>query len=492
MGNKQKPTNKYEIIEKNVFNTIEWQENITVLDLSKREISEFDDNLKLPPNIVDLNLSHNKITEIPTTVLKLEKLIVLDLSHNEIVLFDNTPSFCHSIENLNLSNNKLEGPPYWVWTEKPKQLYHLNLSYNQNICESFEGHYLEELLSHTTLVKEIVINNCRLSRHMKLMSTFRHAKAIDLGCTDYNYHSVNFVENVPCVGLDKCHDVERLNLCNTRLYNIQQNIDIYQNLIEINLSDNNICSIPNEFCNLKNLEICILSFNRILYLPDDFHKLERLTRLHLDSNKLCMLPENFKLKNLKTLDLYNNHLYEGFDDLKTLKQYDFAQNYGDEPCNEEYLEMKLKLRENCTDTDRLDGRAPETVNPDRERSCSSSDDFFYLDAHVADEKQEPAPAGDTRCSTPEDWDSDDFWIPSPIDHSKPSLPLIRRTSPSTTQYSIHWLEFVKKKMSEGSFCPMDMHLTISITEQVKYEKMCNQQPVYESDGQFDDFSDDDT
>lgn len=57
---------------------------------------------------------------------------------------------------------------------------------------------------------------------------------------------------------------------------------------------------------------------------------------------------------------------------------------------------------------------------------------------------------------------------------------------------MQWLDYVKRKMAEGNFCPMDMHLSISITDKVRYEKMYYPKPEYESDGQFDDYSDDDS
>lgn len=79
-------------------------------------------------------------------------------------------------------------------------------------------------------------------------------------------------------------------------------------------------------------------------------------------------------------------------------------------------------------------------------------------------------------SSPEDWDSDKYWVPG-------------FSGPKTHVPQSPWVDFVKRKMSEGNFCPMDAH-SVSIAEKVKYEKLWNNKIVYESDGQFDDFSDD--
>lgn len=199
---------KQELIKNNVFNTIEWQENITTLDLSNRNISEFHEDIKLPQNLIVLNLSNNKFIEIPKNVMILENLKTLDISFNNLILFDETPNFCHTVECLKLNNNKLEGPPFWVWSEKPKKLATLDISNNENICKSLDINYLEELLHCTTLVNRIDLHCCRISKDIKLMSTFRHAKIIILGSLEYNYYSVNHIEHVPCIGLEDCCNIE--------------------------------------------------------------------------------------------------------------------------------------------------------------------------------------------------------------------------------------------------------------------------------------------
>lgn len=305
-------------------------------------------NVGYETNITELDLSNNNLTEVPLKVLELNNLKSLDLSFNLIVLFDDTPCFCHTVERLNLSNNRLEGPPFWVWAEKPKKLAYLNLSNNNNICKSFTGDYFDHLLQFKTLVNEIDFHNCNVGTHMKLMATFCHAKIISLGCEEYNYLNVNNIDVLPCPGLEECQDVEKMNLSNTQLYHINPSIDIYQNIKEINLAQNKLNGLPNEFCNLHNLQTCILSCNKLLYLPDNMDKLAKLERLYLNDNELCMLPHNLhEIPSLKVLDVYNNNLYDGFDSINNLEELDFAQNFFEEPDDEEYLRKKEQLRVNC-------------------------------------------------------------------------------------------------------------------------------------------------
>lgn len=44
-------------------------------------------------------------------------------------------------------------------------------------------------------------------------------------------------------------------------------------------------------------------------------------------------------------------------------------------------------------------------------------------------------------------------------------------------------------MEEGNFCPIDMHVT-SVIDKINEERMLNPKEDHESEGQFDDYSDD--
>ncbi|XP_013199576.1 leucine-rich repeat protein soc-2 homolog [Amyelois transitella] len=454
---------------------LNWAEHITIIDLSNKNLKNIDEKTKFPPNLYDLSLSHNNLSEVPNVVLKLDKIRHLDLSYNSITYFDDTPSFCHTIEALNLSWNHLAGPPYWVWLESPKNLSELNLNYNVNITNSLTDIYIEELLNYSVKVANIKIANCRLHTNVDLICTFERAKSLELGVANFSSFC-NVLEEIPCIGLDKCCDIERLNLQNTRIYNIKANIDMFMHLVEIDLSMNNIGGLPKEFCNLEKLEICILSYNNLLYLPDDINKLKKLVRLHMDNNELCMLPDRIiELKSLEFVDLYNNCLNEVPDEIQNVKELDLAQNYFDEPDNEEYLVKKEKLRINITD--RYDGRKVERVRQDSEHSNDITDDEEEFLKSIEENNKTVYQQYDPP-SSPEDWDSDKYWVPCSELHC---------TTPSLSP----WMFYVKQKMAEGNFCPMDAH-TVPIVELVKYENKCNPKVWVEVEGQFDDYSDDDS
>lgn len=329
--------------------TIFWSKNVTSIDLGNKNLSALDDKIEFPPKLMELNLSNNRFLELPASVRCLNHLKVLNLSFNNIVYFDDVPDFLHSIEELNLANNKLAGPPYWVWFEFPSQLKELNLNCNINVTSVLREDYFEQLLQCNTSLTVVKIVNCRLKAHNALLKTFPKAKEMEIGTADFSCLMSNRFDQIPCPGLDNCCDIERLNASNIHIYNIDKSIDIYKDIVEINLSQNHIRSLPNEFCNLRNLEICILSSNCIWVLPDTIVTMKKLICLRIDCNELCMLPNNFNaLKNLKILDLYDNALYEIPEHVLSIQELDLALNYMDEPNNNDYLEKKDKLRLNTT------------------------------------------------------------------------------------------------------------------------------------------------
>ncbi|XP_067908001.1 nischarin isoform X2 [Heterodontus francisci] len=80
---------------------------LTTLDMSRNQISNIDESVKLIPKVEFLDLSYNEIA-VMENLQHLYNLIHLDLSYNKITLLQGVHTKLGNIKTLNLSGNQLE------------------------------------------------------------------------------------------------------------------------------------------------------------------------------------------------------------------------------------------------------------------------------------------------------------------------------------------------------------------------------------------------
>lgn len=85
--------------------------NISKLDLSNSNLTDFPKEILSLKNLRKLNLSNNKISIIPREIEKLKNLELLDLSNNKITDFYAKICSLKKLEVLNLNNNKIKTVP---------------------------------------------------------------------------------------------------------------------------------------------------------------------------------------------------------------------------------------------------------------------------------------------------------------------------------------------------------------------------------------------
>lgn len=107
-------------------------------------------------------------------------------------------------------------------------------------------------------------------------------------------------------------------------------IEIFQNLIMLDISSNEIKDIPKELGTLQNLRILIINDNQITDLGSGITNLINLEVLDASSNKIVKLPTDInKLIKLEQLQLQNNMINElpdGISSLKSLEMLVLEEN----------------------------------------------------------------------------------------------------------------------------------------------------------------------
>jgi internalin A len=216
----------------------------------------------------ELELSFNKLSELPAEITELANLTTLHLSGNQL---SDLPAGITQLENLttlHLNFNKLSELPAGIG--QLVNLTTLNLSQNQ-LSDLPAG--IGQLVNLTTL-----------------------------------YLGGNQLSDLP-TGITQLANLTTLHLSGNQLSDLPAGIGQLVNLTTLNLSRNQLSDLPAGIGQLTNLTTLNLSGNKLSDLPSEIGQLANLTKLHLSENQLSNLPaEIIQLANLTTLDLKENPL----------------------------------------------------------------------------------------------------------------------------------------------------------------------------------------
>lgn len=263
--------------------------------------------------LTTLDLSHNKLKEVPEGLEKAKSLLVLNLSHNNIETIP-TALFIHLTDLLflDLSHNKLETLP--PQTRRLANLQTLILA--DNPLELFQLRQLPSL-------QNLEVLNMRNTQRTLLnfpttLDTLSNLAELDL--------SQNNLPKVPdCVY--NLPNLKRLNLSENTITELSSSVENWQRLEVLNLSRNELTTLPASLCKLMQLRRLYLNDNRLDFegIPSGIGKLCSLEIFSASNNLLEMVPEGLcRCGALKRLNLSSNrlitlpdaiHLLDGLDQL---------------------------------------------------------------------------------------------------------------------------------------------------------------------------------
>ncbi|OHS98167.1 protein phosphatase 2C [Tritrichomonas foetus] len=275
-----------------ILDTIELP-NLEILDFSMNRISQIPNFSKNFPIVKVVNLSYNRLTEVPPSLS--QSLTELDLSGNAIEIIPEEIEKFELIESIDISFNKIKEIP-----KLPKSLK--KITANDNVIQKVADSELPHLIS------AIFDNNAievlpRLTNHVSPTLFFSHNK-------------------ISIVTLDMMiRPVEQLNLSDNSIEIIPPEIFSLPRLRILNLDSNKIESIPDEITN-SHISSLLISQNPIKCLPILPKSLDSLYAAYCSISdvgnafsentilsKLCLSGNNIKdlpnIPSLQTLALSN-------------------------------------------------------------------------------------------------------------------------------------------------------------------------------------------
>lgn len=168
--------------------------HISKLDLSRKGLTNFPEEVLYLKNLRKLNLSHNKIKKIPKEIEELRNLEVLDISNNDINNFYSKICSLKKLKVLNLNNNRIKSIPIQIenleslknlqiaknnLTSLPKSFSNLKNLQKLNISNNYIQNFPLEILSVQSIT-HLWLNNLILNSfpHKDILSNFKNIEAL--------------------------------------------------------------------------------------------------------------------------------------------------------------------------------------------------------------------------------------------------------------------------------------------------------------------------
>ncbi|XP_078384326.1 uncharacterized protein LOC144666799 [Oculina patagonica] len=292
-----------------------------VLDLSFRNLSKVPEAATELTHVQELDLKHNKLTKLPTSINK-----VLWLNNNQLSELPETIGQLVNLTVLDVENNQLSELP-----ETIGQLINLTELWLNNNQLSELPETIGQLINLTALW----LDNNQLSELPETIGQL-------INLTELRLDNNQLSELPETIG--QLINLTELRLENNQLSELPETIGQLINLTELWLNNNQLSELPETIGKLINLPELWLNNNQLSELPETIGGLINLTELHVDNNKLTVLPRNIKnLKKLRWLFLASNQLTSLPDDIVELKELEWL-DVDDNPLTVEETRRVVKIQ----------------------------------------------------------------------------------------------------------------------------------------------------
>ncbi|KAL7042841.1 hypothetical protein ACKWTF_001308 [Chironomus riparius] len=302
-------------------------ENLKSIDLTGNKLTII--TKESLPNIINkLILSKNQIKIDMSNIFEvgnnLDALTYFDLSGNSIETLIDSILPSQRLIHLDLSNNKINELP-GAYFDNNKNLEVLNLQDNQ--IASISHTIIKEL----TKLKELRIGSNNISTiDAKAFQDNEIIEYLDMSSNPIETLNANLLKNLTTLKALNLFDIK---ITNTSLEDLRTTFESLINLEKLNISKNIIGPIDGLFTKNEKLSVLGISSMSLTELEKDiFSALTKLESLNFDDNEIVDLPENIfeKLTEMKNFSAKKNKINKlkasTFEKMTNLLELDFTGN----------------------------------------------------------------------------------------------------------------------------------------------------------------------
>jgi Leucine-rich repeat (LRR) protein len=258
-----------------------------VLQLKGLHLDAFPDFFfEMGRSLSEIDLSRNRILEIPNSALGLGALKTLRLNNNRLKTIPSSFAACTALTMLNLSHNFLTHVPFAI--NGMCELKHAFFQCNEIL-------FLDGPFEGCTKLMSLNVSQNNISDISSKLSWCKLLQNIDL--------SFNNLEHMIFIGL---FSLQSACLSNNHISNIEKSYLSCTALRRLDVS-NNLLEDVSTLLSSKFISQLVINNNRIKGIPDDVKRAISLVELHASNNRIEAVSANlFTCPKITVVDLKDN------------------------------------------------------------------------------------------------------------------------------------------------------------------------------------------
>src|SRR3989338_6152271 len=269
-------------------------ESKNTLDLSSLSLASLPPIFNTDPfikRLTKLDISHNRLTSLPSEIGRLQALQLLGVSNNQLTSLPAEIGGLQALQGLGVSNNRLTSLPSEIGRLQALQL--LKVSSNQL----------------TSLPSEI--GGLQALQRLQVSSNQLTSLPAEIGGLHALKHLWVFSNQLTSLPAEigGLRALQRLGVSNNQLTYLPSEIGWLQELQKLDVARNQLAYLPSEIGRLRALQRLGVSNNQLTYLPSEIGRLQELQKLDVARNWLTSLPSEIGgLQALQRLDVSHNNI----------------------------------------------------------------------------------------------------------------------------------------------------------------------------------------